>query len=880
MRKLLFFVIFLVSSTSFASHIVGGEFELVHIDGFRYRLNLIIYFDVLNGNPGARDADVTVRIFRKRDNFPEMDVFLPFVQERRVDYFQPLCSSGEIVTDKLVYSTEIELSGDIYNDPEGYYISWERCCRNYTITNIYSQDPQIGGDLIAGQTFYLEFPPVVKNGAPFINSSPQLFPPLNDYACPNRPYWVDFAGIDVDGDSLVYTLVTPLNTVTPQALPPGGPNPGPYPQVTWRPGFSETNIMGGAPDLKISDKGFLTVTPTNQGLYVFAVKCEEYRDGEKIGEVIRDFQMLVLGSCPVAEPPLIKGKKLADASFTFVDDMSITFSNTVVDSNRCIQFEVSDPDASSPDAGFSENIWLRVIAIGFEPSEDLSSYLPSVSTATLTNGSVQEFKMCFPACPLLDGPYTLGIIAFDDACALPLSDTLKVHINVEPPDNSPAYFLTADATTSVIEGNSYQLPIEGRDDDFDIILVDILTDGFSLADFGMSFDNTVNLNGQLNTTFNWATGCDIYDFTQRTNFAIKLVINDDDLCNTGDPDTLTLDLEVILPPNTDPIISSDLTSISFSHNLNSGPIDFNVFGVDNDGDGLELSAIGKDFLLDEYEITFPPVNGIAQLQSSFSWNPTCDNVVLENLSDPQEFTFYFLLNDLDKCKFTNYDSLEVNITIEPPNNILPNITFVNLNTDIAFAARQADFTIGELLRIEVVGVDPEGDEVKLKLLRDVTPLPAGATFTDETAVGTVKSILEWNPMCDNLTEDFKPRTYELQFVADDDACVAKSDDDLEIFTIILNVSDRVVNDADFEPANVFTPNQDGVNDFYTLKDLPIDNCAGRFLSFSVVNRWGMQVFTTVEREFKWDGSGLEAGVYFYKLEFSNREYNGTLSIIY
>jgi gliding motility-associated-like protein len=180
----------------------------------------------------------------------------------------------------------------------------------------------------------------------------------------------------------------------------------------------------------------------------------------------------------------------------------------------------------------------------------------------------------------------------------------------------------------------------------------------------------------------------------------------------------------------------------------------------------------------------------------------------------------------------------------------------------------------------VVGVDPEGDEVKLKLLRDITPLPPGATFTDETAVGTVKSILEWRPLCDNLTQDFKPRTYELQFVADDNACVAKSDDDLEIFTITLNVSDKEVNDADFEPANVFTPNQDGVNDFYTLKDLPIDNCAGRFLSFSVVNRWGMQVFTTVEREFKWAGSGLEAGVYFYKLEFSNKEYNGSLSILY
>ena len=886
MRKLLFFVLILMSSSTFASHIVGGEFELIHIDGLRYRLNLIIYFDVINGNPGARDPDATVRFFRKSDNVPMMDVLIPFTQELRVSYFQPLCSNGEIITDKLIYSTEIILSkessfnGEPFDDPEGYYIAWERCCRNYTITNIFSEDPQNGGAQSAGQTFYLEFPPVVKDGKAFINSSPQLFPPLNDYACPNRPYWVDFAGIDIDDDSLVYSLVTPLNTVTPQALPDGGPHPGPYPEVIWRPGFSVDKIMGGLPDLKISNKGFLTVTPRNQGLYVFAVKCEEYRDGEKIGEVIRDFQMLVLDQCPVASPPVIIGKKLADKDFTIVDNMTINFANDVIDEERCIQIEVSDPDALKVEDGFTENIWLHVIAIGFDTDEDLNEMLPSVSSATLTNGSVKAFELCFSACPIIDGPYTLGIIAFDDACALPLSDTLRVNITIEPPDNTPAYFLTPDATTSVVEGNDYQLAIEGRDDEADVLLVDVLTNGFNLADFGMSFDNTVNNNGQLTTTFNWATGCDIYDFTQRTDFIIKMVLNDDDLCNTGVPDTLTLDLQVILPPNTDPIISTDLFPITFEHKLNSGPIDFNVFGLDTDGDGLELSVVGEDFVLEDHEIIFPAANGVSQVQSPFDWLPGCDNVVLDNRDVNKTFTFYFLLNDLDKCKFTNYDSLEVNITIKPPDNILPNITFVNLNSDVEFETRQADLVVGDLLRLEVVGVDPEGNEVKLKLLRDSLALPEGATFDDVTAIGTAKSILEWNPECYNLDEDFQPKTYTLQFVADDDACVNKDNLDLPIHTITLNITDKDTQEAEFLPPNVFTPNSDGVNDFYSLKDLPVDNCAGRFLSFRVHNRWGGEVFVTVDRDFQWDADGIDAGVYYYVVEFSNTKYNGSLSILY
>ncbi len=876
MRKIIaFLLLLLLSTTSFASHIVGGEFELLHVDGSRYRLNLILYFDVVNGNPGARDPDMSVRIFSKANNAPIMDVYIPFLRELRVDYFQPECSNGEIVTDKLIYSTEITLSPEVFNDPAGYYVAWERCCRNYTITNIYSEDPQDGGTRNAGQTFYLEFPPVVKNGQPFINSSPQLFPPLNDYACPNRPYWVDFAGVDVDGDSLVYSLITPLNTFSAEAIPPGGPNPGPYPNVIWRPGFGIDNIMQGAPDLAISTTGFLTVTPTRQGLYVFAVKCEEYREGEKIGEVIRDFQMLVLGQCPVADPPLIEGKQLADAAFTYVDYMNVVFPNTTADSARCIQVQVSDPDALKVEDNFRENIWLKVIPIGFTTEEDLSDILPEVSNVTLTNGSVETFAICFDPCPLVVGiPYTLGIIAFDDACALPLSDTLRVTVSIEPPANTPAYFVTGDASASVKEGDDYQLVIEGRDDEADTLLVDILTDGFDPADFGMSFTNTVNSAGNYTTTFNWATGCDIYDFTQRTNFSLKLVINDVDFCDLGPPDTLSIDLTVILPPNTDPVISTDLPQLNFLHRMNK-PINFNVFGLDTDADELELQVVPDGFALADYAITFPAASGVSQVQSAFSWEPGCDNI---NLAERREFNFVFILNDLDKCKFPNYDSLEVSITILPPENTPPQFRVVNLNEAVTFQNREANLTVGDELILEIIAADAEGDEVNLRLLPESSTLPEGASFADVTALREARSVLAWNVECYNLAGGTEPRSYTLTFATNDNACV----DTVEVNTmeITLKVTDIDNNTIAFEPPNVFTPNNDGINDFYSLPDLPRDDCSGRFLSFRVLNRWGVAVFTTIDRDFIWDAKGLEAGVYYYVLEFSNKEYNGTLSILY
>ncbi|MGC3943860.1 MAG: hypothetical protein QM762_04855 [Chryseolinea sp.] len=236
MKRILLAILLLISLPSLASHIVGGEFEIIHVSANSYRVNLILYFDVLNGSSGARDNAITAVIYRKRDNALMRSVSFSNPVETPVLYTQPSCSHGEVVTTKMVYSTTITLSDSQYSDAAGYYIIWERCCRNYTITNIYSNDPAQSPQA-AGQTFYPEFPPVVKDGAPFYNSTPHLFPPLSDYACPRKPYFVDFAGVDDDGDSLAYSMVTPLSTHSIDAFPPLLPRP--YPEISWRPPLVE-----------------------------------------------------------------------------------------------------------------------------------------------------------------------------------------------------------------------------------------------------------------------------------------------------------------------------------------------------------------------------------------------------------------------------------------------------------------------------------------------------------------------------------------------------------------------------------------------------------------------------------------------------------------
>src|SRR6185369_2724724 len=109
------------------------------LSGYNYRLNMVLYFDDIHGSAGAFDNSVTASIYRKRDNAFMTDVALQFFSRTPVLYSQPLCTADTVKTDRILYSATITLSPDTFNDAGGYYVSWQRCCRNYTIKNIYSQ---------------------------------------------------------------------------------------------------------------------------------------------------------------------------------------------------------------------------------------------------------------------------------------------------------------------------------------------------------------------------------------------------------------------------------------------------------------------------------------------------------------------------------------------------------------------------------------------------------------------------------------------------------------------------------------------------------------------------------------------------------------------
>lgn len=908
MKRLAVVLFVLLSIPTFASHIVGGEIELLHVSGFTYRVNLIYYFDVANNpnrNPQLEEPTIQLAIYRKKDDALMQLLTLNWLTKSRVGYTQPSCSSGELITDKIIYTNTLQLSEAQYNDPNGYYIIWARCCRNYSILNIISQDPDHGGTG-AGQTFYREFPAVVRDGQSFVNSSPKNFPALNDYACPTKPYYVDFSGIDDDGDSLAYSLVTPLSTVSSTPVPPLLPRP--YPDVTWLTGFGLDRIINGTPkapqypDLNISPSGFLRVTPRSLGLYVFAVKIEEYRNKIKIGETRRDFQMLVT-DCKLSAPPVISGRDLGTTTY-IRDEISVYYNNTVSDADRCFMVSVSDPDADRASDNFTEYINLKIIALNFK-NKDLSSLLPNPSFGYIHGGGTGtgtiEFKICLPACPFfVGGPYQIGVIAFDDACSLPLSDTLKVNVDIQPPANARAKFVPPDDVTATLnEGTQDEWNFEADDADGDQLLFYALTDGFSLDKSGMKTLIDIDDPGLLKGRLQWDAYCDIYDFTKRTSFTLRLLVDDVDQCNINPPDTATFHLNVILPPNAMPIIDTDLTpdpaevEVSGIEKKIFDSWTFNVTGkdiVDNaqvtirmEGDGFDPAAYG---------MIFPKTTAVGTVSAAFRWDLLCAKV---NPDNKDEFNIGFVAVDsINKCRVRQVDSLVVKVKVLKPDNSPPLLSIVNMSTGAVYEDGNAVVSPGQELNLQMNVTDTDKapvDNLRIKLVAATgDDTPKGYTWTNGSGPSILTSTFSWAPDCSIFDvcagcDDNYERNFHFDFVYGDDRCLTAVEDKI---TINVMVKDLESVGFKMEPPNVFTPNGDGINDYYAMERrdesgdlvniLPPDNCQGAFENIRIYNRWGKQVFTSGDRNFHWDGLNEAAGVYFYHIVFTHKEFKGTVSL--
>ena len=85
------------------------------------------------------------------------------------------------------------------------------------------------------------------------------------------------------------------------------------------------------------------------------------------------------------------------------------------------------------------------------------------------------------------------------------------------------------------------------------------------------------------------------------------------------------------------------------------------------------------------------------------------------------------------------------------------------------------------------------------------------------------------------------------------------------YTISLGVDSNI-----FIP-NIFTPNGDGVNDMFFIRN-------GEGASITITNRWGKEVFKSGNYQNDWGAGSIDDGIYYYRILAGGQTYNGWLEI--
>ncbi|MFC5408303.1 gliding motility-associated C-terminal domain-containing protein [Larkinella bovis] len=650
--------------TASATHIVGGELELKRVTNqsqYTHQINLNLYFDELNGNPQAEDPTVSIFIYRKGDNAFIGAVDLPQVSSQLVDYTKPQCALPSLRTRLLRYSGNVVFNLNAFNDPRGYYMIWERCCRNNSINNI--QNPGA-----AGSTFYLEFPAQrTSNGTSVINSSPTFRPVRGDYICINQPFSFDFGATDSDGDSLAYKLVTPYNGFSTAANPrPQVAQPSSaYPEVRWSSGLNQDRAIPGPAPLRVNAQtGLLTVTAGQVGLFVFCVQVTEYRKNasgawQQIGLVRRDFQLKVI-DCQKNNPPSVAMRPAGQSAFykegtvlkiTDKESNCLDLFITDLDPNQRVQMSVLDGPAQG---------------ISFSPNEVLIRF----------PGDTVKTQVCFDRCLAEGKPLRLALLATDEGCPQGLKDTLVVTLELAPELNrKPVVETTLPGNTTTVQaGKTLTFKVTGTDADQDMITLTAVGRGFNLAQVGMSFA-AVSGPGTVSQQFNWTPQC---AQVRTAEYVIDFIVTDT-RCNRNQRDTVTVRLkatpETSRPPTVRTTLANPVVDLTVTHSDSiPAAIRFDVIAEDPDPDPLKLTAVGHNFDYKSLGMQFESKTGPSPLVSPFVWQPGCP--VLQGKSEAT-YELDFISQD-NSCP-NNYDTTRVTFRVKDV-PVDYNITITNVIT--------------------------------------------------------------------------------------------------------------------------------------------------------------------------------------------------------
>ena len=133
MKQGLLVITFLFFTSTFvnAAHIIGGDFNVSWVSGNSFDVELKLFRDCFGGG-AAFDATITITIFDSNTDeiVGSFDMSNPVITN--IPLGDECYTPTSLCVEEGIYSATVNFD----DNPGGYYLSWERCCRNNIVTNL------------------------------------------------------------------------------------------------------------------------------------------------------------------------------------------------------------------------------------------------------------------------------------------------------------------------------------------------------------------------------------------------------------------------------------------------------------------------------------------------------------------------------------------------------------------------------------------------------------------------------------------------------------------------------------------------------------------------------------------------------------------------
>lgn len=303
------FILILTYGSLVAEHLIGGSISYNCLgDGTvpgtkNYRILLRVTRDCSQMSPF--DDMIELGIYQSNGNSFSFyrKVQVVKTSERSIPVNKKSCSYllYSVCVDEALYQIDVD---NIPVTIQTYLFSYQRCCRNMTISNIVNPGR-------TGTTIALELTSEAQKTCNQSAFSDQL-PPL--VVCAGQELNLDLGSTDSEGDSLRYEFCAPLTGGGPEGqISAGNPygcngvRPDPaqcvptLKEVTYA--GTQYNALNPFPSqipVQLIN-GRLTALPNTVGQYVFSLCIKEYRNGKLLSIQRREMQINIA----VCNPPLL-----------------------------------------------------------------------------------------------------------------------------------------------------------------------------------------------------------------------------------------------------------------------------------------------------------------------------------------------------------------------------------------------------------------------------------------------------------------------------------------------------------------------------------------------------------------------------------------------